>query len=88
MAGDLTIYGKRENILLVREENGQRKFIRLNLNSSDIFKSPYFYLKQNDVVYVEPNKTKISSSGISSVQRVTLAIAILSFLTLIYSRVR
>jgi len=88
MAGDLTIYGKRENILLVREENGQRKFIRLNLNSSDIFKSPYFYLKQNDVVYVEPNKTKISSSGISSVQKISLIIATVSLLTLIYSRAR
>ena len=58
MAGDLTIYGKRENVLLVREEDGKRNFIRLNLNSSNIFQSPYYYLKQNDIVYVEPNKSK------------------------------
>ncbi|HEY6978366.1 MAG TPA: polysaccharide biosynthesis/export family protein, partial [Chitinophagaceae bacterium] len=51
MAGDLTIYGKRENVLLIREENAQRKFIRLNLNSSNIFESPYYYLKQNDIIY-------------------------------------
>jgi polysaccharide export outer membrane protein len=87
MAGDLTIYGKRENILLIREENGQRKFIRLNLNSSDIFKSPYYYLKQNDVVYVEPNKTRTEVSA-SALQKTSLIIATLTLLTLVYYRVK
>lgn len=58
MAGDLTLLGKRENILVIREVNGQREFGRLNLLSKDIFKSPYFYLKTNDVVYVEPVRSK------------------------------
>lgn len=57
-AGDLTPYGERANVLLVREEGGERKFVHLNLNSSDLLKSPYFYLRQNDYIYVEPNKIR------------------------------
>jgi len=63
MAGDLTIYGKRENVLLIREEDGVRKTRHINLTSSDFLNSEYYYLKPNDIVYVEPNKTKISVSG-------------------------
>lgn len=54
-AGDLTPYGERSNVLLVREENGKRTFTHLDLNSSETLTSPYFYLKQNDYIYVEPN---------------------------------
>jgi len=61
-AGDLTPYGERSNVLLVREENGERKFVHLNLNSSELLKSPYFYLQQNDYVYVEPNKIRQANS--------------------------
>lgn len=65
MAGDLTDLARRENVLIIREENGQRKFARVNLLSKSIFSSPYFYLKTNDVVYVEPVKAKfISRSGV------------------------
>ena len=55
LAGDLTVLGKRENVLVIREINGAREFGRLNLLSKDIFQSPYYYLKTNDVVYVEPS---------------------------------
>lgn len=61
-AGDLTEYGERSNVLLVREENGQRKFVHLDLNSSDLLASPYFYLRQNDYIYVEPNKVRQANS--------------------------
>ncbi len=61
-AGDLTIYGKRDNVLLTREKDGKLEFVRLNLNSSDIFMSPYFYLQQNDVLYVEPTNARAISS--------------------------
>ncbi len=88
MAGDLTIFGKRENIMVIREESGQRKFVRLNLNSSDIFKSPYFYLKQNDIVYVEPNKAKIATSGPLSLQKISLVVSILSLLSIIFIRLK
>jgi polysaccharide export outer membrane protein len=62
LAGDMTIYGVRHNVLVIRENNGRLEFARLNLNSDDVFKSPYFYLQQNDVVYVEPNKVKSVAS--------------------------
>lgn len=65
MAGDLTEFGKRDNILVVREENGKRNFARVNLLSKDLFNSPYFYLRTNDVVYVEPLKSKfITRKGV------------------------
>lgn len=57
-AGDLTPYGERNNVLLIREENGQREFHRLNLNSRELLQSPYYFLKQNDVIYVEPNNVR------------------------------
>jgi polysaccharide export outer membrane protein len=53
VAGDLTIYGKRDNVLIVREQDGKREFGRINLKSPDVFTSDWFYLKQNDVVYVD-----------------------------------
>lgn len=58
LAGDLTIYGKRENVLLIREENGKRITRHIDLNSSNFFNSPYYYLQPNDVIYVEPNRNK------------------------------
>lgn len=65
MAGDLTYLGKSDNVLVIREQDGQRVFGRINLLSKDIFKSPFFYLKTNDVVYIEPVKAKfISRAGV------------------------
>lgn len=61
-AGDLTPYGERANVLLVREEGGERKFIHLDLNSSELLQSPYFFLRQNDYIYVEPNKIRQANS--------------------------
>lgn len=61
LAGDITPYGNRTNILVIREENGQRKFGQLNLQERDIFGSPYFYLRQNDVIYVEPLEVRTAS---------------------------
>lgn len=58
LAGDLTTLAKRNNVLIVREVNGRREFGRINLLSKDAFKSPYFYLKTNDVVYIEPVRSK------------------------------
>ncbi|MCB0525552.1 MAG: polysaccharide biosynthesis/export family protein [Saprospiraceae bacterium] len=58
LAGDLTNYGNRKNILIIREQDGNREFGRINLQDRAVFQSPFFYLKQNDVVYVEPLKQK------------------------------
>jgi len=60
--GDLTLFAKRENILVIRETNGKREFGRVNISSNEIFTSPYYYLQQNDVVYVEADKTKFLNS--------------------------
>ena len=65
LAGDLTIWGMRDNVKLIRENAvGQREVIHLNLNKADIITSPYYYLQQNDILYVTPNKTKAKSSDV------------------------
>lgn len=88
LAGDLTIYGRRENVLLIRENNGQKELIRLNLNSSDLFKSPYFYLKQNDVLYVEPNRSKIVAADAQQTRVITIAASIASALLILLIRLK
>lgn len=86
LAGDVTIYGKKDNIMVIREEDGQKVIKRLNLNSSELFQSPYYYLKSNDIVYVEPNKAKVAGSS-----RTTLFLPILlsglSFAAIIIDRI-
>lgn len=61
LAGDITIYGRKDNVLLIREHDGERKVTRINLNSPSFFTSPYYYLEPNDVIYVEANKNKVAS---------------------------
>ncbi|MEG1645263.1 MAG: polysaccharide biosynthesis/export family protein [Alistipes sp.] len=65
LAGDLTIYGVRKDVTVIREENGSRTSAVLDITSQDIFSSPYFYIQQNDVIYVKPNKYKAQSGEIS-----------------------
>lgn len=62
LAGDLTQYARRDNILITRENNGKLEFARLDLRSDEIFTSPYFYLQQNDVVVVAPNQARTTSN--------------------------
>ena len=57
-AGDLSIYGKRENLILIRDSAGFTRMKRFSLSSKDLVSSDIFYLKQNDVIYVQPDKTK------------------------------
>lgn len=85
MAGDLTPFARRDNVLLIREEKGKRLLKRINLNSGDIFNSPYYYLKSNDIVYAEPNKAKVfNTSGVREV--LPLAFSFLTVVTLILYR--
>lgn len=66
-AGDLTLYGERDKIFLIRENSdGQKEFHQLNINDANIINSPYYYLQQNDIIYVEPNKTMARSSYFST----------------------
>lgn len=74
LSGDLTIYGKRKNIMVIREKNGEKTIEKVDITKADFISSPYYYLAQNDVVYVEPNKTKINNSVIGSDIRTTLSV--------------
>jgi polysaccharide export outer membrane protein len=83
-AGDLTIYGKRENVLVMRKENGVQKSYRVNLCSAqDVFNSPAFYLKQNDIIYIEPNDTRARQSTVNgnNVRSTSFWLSVASFLT-------
>lgn len=74
-AGDLTIHGERNNVLVIRDVNGKKEFQRLDLTSSDLFASPYYYLQQNDVVYVEPNKARKGNSKYSQSAQFNISLA-------------
>lgn len=74
MAGDLTLRAKRDNILVMRDFNGTKVYSRLDLTSKNVVKSPVFYLSQNDVVYVEPNKVGIRDTSLGSSTSLTWAI--------------
>ncbi|GAB6122597.1 polysaccharide biosynthesis/export family protein [Dysgonomonas termitidis] len=65
MAGDLTIYGKRDRIFVMREKDGGRITYKMDLRSSEIFSSPAYYLQQNDIVYVEPNNVRAGQSTVN-----------------------
>ena len=77
LAGDLTIKGKRDNVLVIRDFNGSKTYTRVDLTSKEIFNSPVYYLTQNDVIYVEPNNSAISSA--SGDTRIGTIISITSF---------
>ena len=75
MAGDLTIFGRRDNILLKRENaDGSSEFVRINLQDKNLALSPYFYMQQNDVIYVEPNKARGNSSSIGTAETITISV--------------
>jgi polysaccharide export outer membrane protein len=82
LAGDLTIYGKRENVLLIREDGTKKIIKRLDLNSEKMLTSPYYYLKTNDIVYVEPNTAKIASTSRTQ-QLLPIVLSGLSFVAII-----
>ena len=80
-AGDLTIYGRRDNVLVTREQNGVIHSYRVDLRSSALIHSPVFYLQQNDVVYVSPNNTVAANSRINQNRTLGVSISLASFLT-------
>lgn len=91
LAGDMTIYGKRDNVKLLREDNeGAKNIITLDLNRSDIVNSPYFYMQQNDVLYVEPNKAKAKNAdvGQSTSLWISFTSAFISLANLVVTIVR
>jgi polysaccharide export outer membrane protein len=89
VAGDLTIFAKRENVLLIRENaDGTKTPYRINLKKSDIMSSPYYYLRQNDVLYIEPRKAKSDATDAAQQKYITLAGALLSIILVLAYRVK
>lgn len=76
LAGDLTIYGERRTVRLIRIENGKKQFYRINLTSPELFFSPLYYLQQNDILYISPNGTRAGSSTYN--QNLPLLISLIS----------
>lgn len=84
MAGDMTIYGKRENVTVLRMEDGEQQAYTVNLcSASELMSSPVFYMRQNDVVYVEPNDTKVRQSTVNgnTVRSTSFWISLASLIT-------
>lgn len=82
---DLTIYGKRDNLLIIREVNGVKSFNRVDITKADFINSPFYYLAQNDVVYVEPNKPRVNASAVGPNTGVLISITslLITLVTLI-----
>jgi polysaccharide export outer membrane protein len=74
LAGDLTIYGRRDNILLIRENNGKRVTVRIDLRDKRLIESPYYYLQQNDILYVQPNNPKSRSSALGVAETLSISV--------------
>jgi polysaccharide export outer membrane protein len=90
-AGDLTIYGVRNNVQLIREDaNGQKAIYFLNLNDANLINSPYYYLQQNDVLYVTPNKVKAQNSSVGSMTTLWFSATsiLISLTSLLYNILR
>ena len=85
MAGDLTIYGRRDRVAVIREKDGKRTILFHDLRSADIFNSPCYYLQQYDIVYVEPNKSKAGQSEINQNKSVGVWLSAASILVSIAS---
>lgn len=86
LAGDMTIYARRDNILVIRELEGKRVTKRLNLNSRELFTSPYYYLKSNDVVYVEPGRNKVATMATTRQQWIPIVVSGISLVSLLIWR--
>jgi polysaccharide export outer membrane protein len=87
LAGDLTLYGKRQNILVFREIDGQKITGRLNINSTDLFKSPFYYMRQNDVIYVEPTKAKVAALNNPTRTTIGIVLSSISVLAIAFTRI-
>ncbi|WP_210463534.1 polysaccharide biosynthesis/export family protein [Rufibacter roseolus] len=84
-AGDMTIYGKRENVLIIRERDGVRSTARLDLTKKEALNSPYYYLQQNDIVYVEPSKARDAQLS-NTRSNISIGLSIISLISIIITR--
>lgn len=88
-AGDITLYGIKTNVMLIREENGKKEFHTIDLTDANLINSPYFYLKQNDVIYVQPDKVRVVNSEFNQNNsfKLSIATAVISAVSVIASLV-
>lgn len=88
LAGDMTAFGKRDNVLIIREKEGVRSATRINLNNKEVLNSPYFYLQQNDIVYVEPeNRTKVAQTSANN-RYIPIVVAAITAIAIYISNIR
>jgi len=85
LAGDITQYGRRDNVLIIREDSGRRVYGRMDLTKPDIMKSPFFYLQQNDLVVIEQNKKKSIANDQITLRNLTITTSIVTVFALLYS---
>jgi len=85
LSGDMTVFGRKDNILIIREEDGKRTTARLNIKEASIYKSDYFYLHSGDLVYIEPIRKKPTGTDQTFVRNITLAGTLVSILAILYS---
>ncbi|MEO6000981.1 MAG: polysaccharide biosynthesis/export family protein [Chitinophagaceae bacterium] len=85
LAGGLTVYARRENVMVIREVNGKREFARLDLTNPDIFNSPYYFLKQNDLIFVEQTRNKLANIDQTVARTISLATTVISTLIFLYT---
>lgn len=85
LAGDLTIFGRRDNVLLIRENGSERQTVRLDLRNENLLKSPYYFLQQNDVIYIQPNDPRSRASALSTAETLSVSLVgtLISLTTLI-----
>lgn len=83
LAGDLTPYGRRDNVLVIRDNNGKKEMGRIDLNASSSLSSPFYYLSQDDIVYIEPNKRKLPNSDQTVIRNLSIVTSIVSTLALV-----
>jgi len=86
MAGDLNITARRDNVLLIRYEDGKRKMIHLDLTSKKVFDSPYFNLKNNDEIYIQPDRSKFATIDRGN-RSLTLLLSGLSVAAIVFSAI-
>ncbi len=84
LAGDLTLYGERKNVLLLRDLNGSQQAVKIDLTSASVILGDYYYLQQNDVLYVEPTKTQVQNSKISTATSIYLSIVSIALTALLF----
>jgi polysaccharide export outer membrane protein len=84
LGGDLTFFGRRDNILIIRENNGHREFGRVDLTKPEVMASPYFNLQANDVVYIEANRKKIAATDQTAIRTITITTALISTFAILY----